>query len=109
MARFGPAVACFLTLMLLPHPTRAQLQTSIAPPALPSLNAPDTGKSAEKSADDPDATYCRPPQHRTDSMLMGPKVCMTNKQWDALRASGFDIGPDGSKVSMEKHLDMLSH
>ena len=98
-----------LLLMLLPLPALAQVQTTIAPPSLPSLNAQSTGGAGQGSATDPDATYCRPPQHRTDSMLMGPKVCMTNKQWADLHAGGFDIGPDGSKVSVEKHVNMLSH
>ena len=91
-----------LLVILLPLPALAQVQTTIAPP---SLNV----QTDQGSATDPDATYCRPPQHRTDSMLMGPKVCMTNKQWADLHAGGFDIGPDGSKVSMEKHVNMLSH
>ncbi|HEY2009372.1 MAG TPA: hypothetical protein VGH23_10310 [Rhizomicrobium sp.] len=94
-----------LLLMFLPLPALAQVQTTIAPPALPSLDA----QSNQGSATDPDATYCRPPQRRTDSALMGPRVCMTNKQWADLHASGFDIGPDGAKVSMEKHVNMLSH
>lgn len=97
-----------LILMLLPLSARAQVQTSIAP-ALPSLGAQDTGKPGEKGAGDSDAIYCRPPQHRTDSQMMGPKVCMTIQKWNELHAGGFDIGPDGSKVSLEKHLDMLSH
>jgi hypothetical protein len=92
-----------LLLILLPCPAVAQVQTTVAPPALPTLNAQGDQGS------DPDATYCRPPQHRTDSQLMGPKVCMTNKRWSDLHANGFDIGPDGSKVSMEKHVNMLSH
>ena len=94
-----------LLLMLLPLPALAQVQTTIAPTALPSLNA----QAGQGSPNDPGATYCRPPQRRTDSALMGPKVCMTNKQWADLHAGGFDIGPDGSKVSMEKHVNMLSH
>jgi hypothetical protein len=92
-----------LITLAIPLSVQAQVQTTIAQPSLPSLG------TDQKSADDADATYCRPPQHRTDSMLMGPKVCMTNRQWNDLRAQGFDIGPDGSKVSVEKHVDMLSH
>lgn len=82
--------------MLLPLPALAQVQATVsaAPPSL--------------GADDPDATYCRPPQHRTDSQLMGPKVCMTNQEWADLRANGFEIGPDGMKVSIKKNIDLLS-
>ena len=94
-----------LLCMLLPYPALAQVQTTIAPPTLPNLDA----QASQGSPSDPDAIYCRPPQHRTDSMLMGPRVCMTNKQWSDLHAGGFDIGPDGSKVSVEKHVNMLSH
>lgn len=83
-------------LMLLPLAARAQVQTSVSG-ALPSL-----------SPDDPDATYCRPPQHRSDSQLMGPKVCMTNREWTELRADGFEMGPDGVKVPIRKNIDLLS-
>jgi hypothetical protein len=41
---------------------------------------------------------------------MGPKVCMTNRQWHAMHAQGFDIGPDGkTMVSLRKNLDMITH
>jgi hypothetical protein len=90
-------------LMLLPLPGLAQVQTTIAPP---SLNVPTTDQAGSGDAD---ATYCRPPQRRTDSMLMGPRVCMTYKQWADLHAGGFDIGPDGSKVRLQRNTDMLTH
>ena len=76
-------------------PCLAQVQTSVAPtlPAMP---------QAEK--DDPDATYCRPPQRQSDSRLLGPKVCMTNRQWDSLHAQGLDISADGrGTVASEKY------
>ncbi len=60
-------------------------------------------------AADGNTVYCRPPQHRTDSQLMGPRVCMTIDKWNALHAQGLEIGPDGKTVSPEKHLGMLSH
>ena len=85
---------CFL---VLPITAQAQAQTTPAPatPAQPQV---------EKSPDDPDATYCRPPQKQTDSRLLGPRVCMTNRQWDALHAQGLDIGADGkSTVASEKY------
>jgi len=95
----------FALVMMLPLSAGAQVQTTIASPALPSLNT----DADQKSASDADATYCRPPQRRTDSQLMGPRVCMTNREWAQLHADGFEIGPDGAKVSMEKHVNMLSH
>jgi hypothetical protein len=92
---------CFSVMLLsLPSPALAQLQTSVAP-APPSLTQGETGSA--------DTIYCRPPQHRTDSQLMGPKVCMTIKKWNDLHAAGLDIGADGNPVSSEKHLNMLSH
>lgn len=96
-------IPILLVLMLAPLSALAQVQTTVAPPSLPSLS------TSQPSASDPDATYCRPPQHRSDSLLMGPKVCMTNRQWADLQASGFEIAPDGSKVRINKNLDLLSH
>ena len=94
-----------IVLLFAPLAAHAQLQTTIAPPSLPNMSA----QSSQPSTTDADATYCRPPERRTDSQLMGPKVCMTNREWAQLHADGFDIGPDGQKVSMEKHVNMLSH
>ena len=82
---------------VLAAPAWAQVQTTLIT-SLPSL------PEAEKAADDPDATYCRPPQKQTDSRLLGPQVCMTNRQWNALHAQGLDIGADGkSTVASEKY------
>jgi hypothetical protein len=83
--------------IFLPSIAWAQLQTTVVPtlPALPQM---------EKDPDDPDATYCRPPQSQTDSRLPGPKVCKTNRQWTALHAQGLDISADGkSIVESEKY------
>jgi hypothetical protein len=101
----GQLAAYSLAMMLLslPPSALAQSQTTVAP-APPSLTHGETG-----AAGDADTIYCRPPQHRTDSQLMGPKVCMTIKKWNELHAAGLDIGPDGNPVSSEKHVNMLSH
>ena len=83
-------------------PALAQLHTTISP-ALPSLG------DVEKNPSDPDATYCRPPQPQTDSRLLGPKVCLTNRQWDALHKQGLDISADGkSTVASEKYRTLRS-
>ncbi|HVW74562.1 MAG TPA: hypothetical protein VHC39_13055 [Rhizomicrobium sp.] len=95
-----------LLLMCLPCPAFAQVQTTIAQPSLPDLSG---DAAARAPANGPDAIYCRPPQHRTDSQLMGPKVCMTNREWDDLATNGFEIAPDGTKVSIKKNIDILSH
>ena len=87
---------------LLPWPALAQLHTTISP-ALPSLG------DVEKDPNDPDATYCRPPQAQTDSRLAGPKVCMTNRRWDALHKQGLDVSADGkSTVASEKYRTLHS-
>jgi hypothetical protein len=83
--------------LLLPAPAWAQLQTTVVPtlPGLPQV---------EKDASDPDATYCRPPQRQSDSRLPGPRVCLTNRQWDNLHAQGLDMSADGKgAVASEKY------
>jgi hypothetical protein len=83
-------------LFLLPSPALAQLSTTVIP-TLPSLADQD------KDPHDPDATYCRPPQRQSDSRLPGPRVCMTNRQWDKLHADGLDVSADGKgTVASEK-------
>jgi hypothetical protein len=64
--------------------TLAQVHTTLDT-SLPSLPSPD----------DPDATYCRPPQQLPDSRLLGPRVCMTNRQWAVLHSQGLEISADG--------------
>ena len=83
--------------LALAAPARAQVQTTLSP-AMPTL-AP-----VEKSPDDPDFIYCRPPQKQSDSRLMGPRVCKTNREWDALHAQGLDVAADGKgTVASEKY------
>ena len=65
--------AAFLSLVPL-HVT-AQVQTTVAP-SLPSLTPED------KSPNDPEAIYCRPPQAQTESRMLGPRVCKKNKEWE---------------------------
>jgi hypothetical protein len=98
-------VASALPIMLLPllSPAVAQVHTTVSP-ALPSLTPGDTG---EKTTGDAEPIYCRPPQQRLDSRLMGPKVCMTIRKWNELHAAGLDIGPDGNQVSLPRSLDEL--
>ena len=67
--------------------TLAQLHTTIDS-SLPSLQGPD----------DPEATYCRPPQQLADSRLMGPQVCLTNRKWAQLHAQGLEISADGKNT-----------
>ncbi len=109
MAPFRFLGASTLFLMLSALPGWAQLQTTITP-TLPNLNTGEPEHTDDKSAADADATYCRPPQRRTDSRLPGPQVCMTVRKWNDLHAGGLDIGPDGKTVvPMEKNVGILSH
>lgn len=64
--------------------TLAQLQTTLDT-SLPKLPSPD----------DPEATYCRPPQQLPDSRLLGPRVCMTNRQWAVIHSQGLEMSADG--------------
>jgi len=82
-------------------PAWAQLHATLDPP-------PSVGE-VEKDPSDPDATFCRPPQKQTDSRLLGPKVCRTNRQWDALHKQGLDISADGKgTVASEKYRTLHS-
>jgi hypothetical protein len=78
-----------LTMMLLSLPSlaTAQAQTSGTP------TGAATGQAAAAPGDD--AIYCRPPEQRADSRMMGPKVCMSVGKWKALRAKGLDVSADG--------------
>lgn len=58
----------------------------------------DTSLPRLPSPDDPEATYCRPPQHLPDSRLLGPRVCMTNRQWAVLHSQGLEISADGKNT-----------
>ena len=78
-----------LTMMLLSLPSLAQAQTSATP------NSTGGETAAHESASGDDAIYCRPPQQRTDSRMMGPKVCMSMGKWKELRAKGLDVSADG--------------
>jgi len=79
-------LAYSLTMMLLPSPALAQAQSATSP------NLTGGGASGD------DAIYCRPPQQRTDSWMMGPKVCMPLGKWKELRAKGLDVSADGQSV-----------
>jgi hypothetical protein len=83
-------LAYSLTMMILPSLALAQAQTGATPP-----NSTGGETAAHESASGDDAIYCRPPQQRTDSRMMGPKVCMSMGKWKELRAKGLDVSADG--------------
>jgi hypothetical protein len=78
-----------LTMMLLSLPSLALAQVQ---------TGGDTGQAIHAGASGDDAIYCRPPQPRTDSRLMGPKVCMPLGKWKELRAKGLDVSADGQSL-----------
>lgn len=41
---------------------------------------------------------CRKPQRLPGSRLLGPSVCLKVSEWEALRAAGQDIAPDGRAI-----------
>jgi hypothetical protein len=95
-------LAYSLTMMLLSLPSVAFAQDQIIL-TLPKVTLPNsTGGAAEQAAQEgasgDDAMFCRPPQQRTDSRLMGPKVCLTVGKWKELRANGQDVSADGHTI-----------
>lgn len=58
-----------------------------------------------------DGIYCRPPQRLNNSRLMGPKVCMPIRRWNALHASGTDVDAHGTVKPVQGLEDFrnLSH
>ena len=84
-----------LAMMLLSLPSLAQGQTSAT---LPNSTGGETGQAAHEGASGDDAIYCRPPQQRTDSVMMGPKVCLTVRKWKELRDRGQDVSSDGQSI-----------
>ena len=82
-----------LTMMLLSLPAPAQAQIILN---LPNVNLGEA--TAHEGASGDDAIYCRPPQQRTDSRIMGPKVCLTVGKWKELRANGQDVSSDGHTI-----------
>jgi hypothetical protein len=79
-------LGCSLAMMLLPLPFFG--------PALAQSSAPATGVDA--GADGP--IYCRPPQQRTDSIMMGPKVCLPVAKWKQLHDNNQDVSADGKTI-----------
>lgn len=80
-------LAYSLTMMLLALPSMALAQAQ---------TGGETGQATNASGDD--TIYCRPPQQRTDSRMMGPKVCMTVRKWNDLHAKGLDVSADGQST-----------
>jgi hypothetical protein len=105
MASARIAVLSIFIVMLAAPYTSAQSQTSLSV-ALPSLPSDETGHKADGSMSGEDNVYCRPPQHLTDSRLMGPQVCMSVQKWNDLHAAGLDVDASG-KVKPRQGLDDL--
>lgn len=82
-------LAYSLTMMLLSLPSLAFAQAQ---------TGGETGQATQEGASGDDAIYCRPPQQRPDSRMMGPKVCMTVGKWNELHAKGLDVSADGQST-----------
>ena len=91
-------LSLFLTMLPLSQ-SLAQVQTQ-----------DEAGKTAVGGTSE-DGIYCRPPQRLNDSRLMGPKVCMPIRRWNALHASGFDVDARGTVKPVQGLEDFrnLSH
>jgi hypothetical protein len=77
--------------------TQPQPFVTILKPTMPDL-PPDPDAMRDGSP-----KVCRPPQPQTDSRLLGPTVCLSQRQWDDLHAKGLDISADGeTTVASEK-------
>ena len=62
----------------------------------------DGGEEADTSP-----MVCRKAQDQSDSRIPGPRVCKTQKQWDALHAQGLDVSADGRGiVASEKYRNL---
>jgi hypothetical protein len=88
------AYSLTVVLLSLPSLAFAQAQTS----ATPNSTIAETGLATQAGASGDDAIYCRPPQQRPDSVMMGPKVCLTVGKWKELRAKGQDMSADGRTI-----------
>jgi len=42
---------------------------------------------------------CRPPQEMLDSRLMGPQVCLPQREWDRFKSQGLVLLPDGKTLA----------
>lgn len=82
-------LAYSLTMMLLSLPSADLAQAQAGG---------EVGQAAQEGAGSDDAIYCRPPQQRPDSRMMGPKVCMSVGKWNELHAKGLDVSADGQST-----------
>lgn len=94
-----------------PHVEPPKIVVAEAPPPPPTVEAPLAAEViiapvVEKTASviatkvsaalpQNNDVFCRKPQRIPGSRLLGPSVCLKVSEWDALRAAGQDITPDG--------------
>jgi beta-lactamase regulating signal transducer with metallopeptidase domain len=58
---------------------------------------PAQPEASESASGDP--LVCRPPQNLPDSRLLGPRVCLRQKEWDWMKARGLQLLPDGRTLA----------
>jgi hypothetical protein len=90
---------------IVPDPVQVQKRFVTAPAidaSMPVIVLP-TPRLAAEAAEISDATsealVCRPPQHLPSSHLMGPQVCLPQRDWDRFQAQGLELMPDGRTLS----------
>jgi hypothetical protein len=79
--------------LLLPQTALAQPQVTVVKPV---ISLPDQPQDDVRQ--DAGPMVCRDGQKQSDSRLIGPKVCRTQRQWDNLHAQGLDVSADGKGV-----------
>jgi hypothetical protein len=90
-------------ILLLSLPGQAQ---PLATVVKPNLSLPTLAEDATRQ--DASPMVCREPQKQSDSRLLGPRVCRTQKQWDDLHAQGLDITADGKGVAASEKYRSLN-
>ena len=75
--------------------TALAAEVIIAPVVERTASVITTKVSAAPPQSGSDEVFCRKPQRVPGSRLLGPSVCLKVGEWEALRAEGRDITPDG--------------
>jgi hypothetical protein len=63
----------------------------------------------QPDAGDADLTICRPPQELVGSRLMGPEVCLPQREWVRIKRQGLLLLPDGRTMIAEYQKERILH
>jgi hypothetical protein len=76
----------------------------------PFVILPTPELAAEPAEDNaPEPVVCRPPQRMPDSRLMGPQVCLPQREWDQYKKQGLVLLPDGRTLTTNYDEASISH